>query len=73
VLLNLKCQFSGSLSKVEIGEIICRMIPSGSGYFVRLDIFLPEGLGRFGKAFRDFAIRLAILGCRGAIIHTVSR
>jgi len=52
----LKCKFSGSLCKVEIGEIICHMIPSGSGYFIRLGIFVLEGLARFGTAFLDFAI-----------------
>ena len=48
-------------------------IPAGSGYFIRFGIFVPKGFSRFWTAFLDFAIRLAIWGCRGAIIHTVSR
>jgi len=49
------------------------MIPAGSRHFIRLHIFLPKGFSSFGTAFQDFAIRLEIWGCRGAIIHTVSR
>jgi len=64
-----------TLCKVEIGDIVCYVIPFpfGSEYFIRLNIFLPMGFSRFGTAFQDFAIRLEIWGCRGATIHTVSR
>jgi hypothetical protein len=58
---------------VEIGDIVCCMIPSRSGYFIRLHIFVPKGFSKFGTTFQDFAIQLEICGCRGAIIHTVSR
>ena len=58
---KLEMKFSGSLCKVEIGEIICYVIPLGSGYFVRLNIFVPKGSG----AVLDFAIWLAIWGAGG--------
>ena len=65
MLLKVKCQFSGSLCKVEIEEIIFRMIPSGSGYFIRLDL-LARGLGHVRDSFPGFCDTVGDLRVPGA-------
>ena len=57
-----KWPFKFDLGVAVIGQ---NEILAGSGSFIRLNIFVPEGFGRFGTALHDFAIRLAIWGCRG--------
>jgi len=47
ILCVLEMLFSESLCKVEIGDSVCYVIPSGSGYFIRFHLVMPKGFSSF--------------------------